>query len=222
MRTYVRSLCFVLCKAVEDLYPDGSIVLEHPVSKGYYCDLHIGREIGLDDVQRIKKRMQEIIEENIPFHRFECQTTEVVELFRKKGMMDKVKLLETSGNLYSFYYTLGDTIDYYYGSLLPSTGYIRLFDIVKYYDGLLLRVPNRQNPDKLEEVVKQEKMLDVFKEHRRWNQILGIGTVGDFNVVCNNGHATDLINVSEALQEKKIQTSPMKSIIVGKTAGESN
>ncbi len=204
MRTYVRSLCFVLCKAVEDLYPDGSIVLEHPVSKGYYCDLHIGREIGLDDVQRIKKRMQEIIEENIPFHRFECQTTEVVELFRKKGMMDKVKLLETSGNLYSFYYTLGDTIDYYYGSLLPSTGYIRLFDIVKYYDGLLLRVPNRQNPDKLEEVVKQEKMLDVFKEHRRWNQILGIGTVGDFNVVCNNGHATDLINVSEALQEKKI------------------
>ena len=204
MRTYVRSLCFVLCKAVEDLYPDGSIVLEHPVSKGYYCDLHIGREIGLDDVQRIKKRMQEIIEEDIPFHRFECQTTEVVELFRKKGMMDKVKLLETSGNLYSFYYTLGDTIDYYYGSLLPSTGYIRLFDIVKYYDGLLLRVPNRQNPDKLEEVVKQEKMLDVFKEHRRWNQILGIGTVGDFNVVCNNGHATDLINVSEALQEKKI------------------
>lgn len=133
--------------------------------------------------------------------------------------MDKVKLLETSGNLYSFYYTLGDTIDYYYGSLLPSTGYIRLFDIVKYYDGLLLRVPNRQNPDKLEEVVKQEKMLDVFKEHRRWNQILGIGTVGDFNVVCNNGHATDLINVSEALQEKRFQTSPMKSIIVGKRPG---
>lgn len=118
--------------------------------------------------------------------------------------MDKVKLLETSGNLYSFYYSLGDSIDYYYGSLLPSTGYIRLFDIVKYYDGLLLRVPNRQNPEKLEEVVKQKKMLEVFKEHRRWNQILGVGTVGDFNVACNNGHATDLINVSEALQEKKI------------------
>lgn len=204
MRTYVRSLCFVLCKAVEDLYPQGSIMLEHPVSKGYYCDLQIDRTIGLDDVKRIKQRMKEIIVEDIPFHRFECQTTEVVELFRKKGMMDKVKLLETSGNLYSFYYTLGDSIDYYYGSLLPSTGYIRQFDIVKYYDGLLLRVPNRQNPEVLEEVVKQEKMLEVFKEHRHWNQILGVGTVGDFNVACNKGYATDLINVSEALQEKKI------------------
>lgn len=118
-------------------------------------------------------------------------------------MMDKVRLLETSGELYSYYYTLEDTIDYYYGSLLPSTGYIRKFDIVKYYDGLLLRVPNRQNPEILEEVVKQEKMLEVFKEHRRWNQILGVGTVGDFNVACNEGYATDLINVSEALQEKK-------------------
>lgn len=204
MRTYVRSLCFILCKAVEDLYPDGKIMLEHPVSKGYYCALQIGRETGLDDVSRIKQRMKEIVEANIPFHRFECHTTEVVELFRRKGMMDKVRLLETSGELYSYYYTLEDTIDYYYGSLLPSTGYIRKFDIVKYYDGLLLRVPNRQNPEILEEVVKQEKMLEVFKEHRRWNQILGVGTVGDFNVACNEGYATDLINVSEALQEKKI------------------
>ena len=204
MRTYVRSLCFILCKAVEDLYPDGKIMLEHPVSKGYYCDLQIGHETGLDDVSRIKQRMKEIVEANIPFHRFECHTTKVVELFCRKGMMDKVRLLETSGELYSYYYTLEDTIDYYYGSLLPSTGYIRKFDIVKYYDGLLLRVPNRQNPEILEEVVKQEKMLEVFKEHRRWNQILGVGTVGDFNVACNEGYATDLINVSEALQEKKI------------------
>lgn len=148
--------------------------------------------------------LKEIVEANIPFHRFECHTTKVVELFCRKGMMDKVKLLETSGELYSYYYTLENTIDYYYGSLLPSTGYIRKFDIVKYYDGLLLRVPNRQNPEVLEEVVKQEKMLEVFKEHRRWNQILGVGTVGDFNVACNEGYATDLINVSEALQEKKI------------------
>ena len=127
-----------------------------------------------------------------------------VELFRQKGMNDKVRLLETSGNLYSYYYTLGDSIDYYYGSLLPSTGYIHLFDLVKYYDGLLLQVPNRSHPDKLEEVLKQEKMLEVFKEHRRWNQILGIGTVGDFNKACNAGYATELINVSEALQEKRI------------------
>ena len=204
MRTYVRSLCFVLCKAVEDLYPNGSIALEHPVSKGYYCQLKLDRTVGLDDVQRIKQRMKEIIAEDLPFKRFEKHTTEVVELFRQKGMMDKVHLLETSGNLYSYYYTLGDTIDYYYGSLLPSTGYIHLFDLVKYYDGLLIQIPNRSNPDKLEEVLKQEKMLEVLKEHRRWNQILGIGTVGDFNKACNAGYATELINVSEALQEKRI------------------
>ena len=204
MRTYVRSLCFILCKAVEDLYPNGSIALEHPVSKGYYCQLKLDRTIGLDDVQRIKQRMKEIIAEDLPFVRYEKHTTEVVELFRQKGMTDKVHLLETSGNLYSFYYALGDTIDYYYGSLLPSTGYIHLFDLVKYYDGLLLQVPNRENPEKLEEVVKQEKMLEVLQEYRRWNQILGIGTVGDFNRACNAGYATDLINVSEALQEKRI------------------
>ena len=205
MRTYVRSLCFVLCKAVEDLYPNGSIALEHPISKGYYCRLKLeDRTIGLDDVKRIKQRMKEIIAENLPFERYEKHTTEVVELFRAKGMMDKARLLETSGNLYSYYYTLGNTIDYYYGSLLPSTGYIHLFDLVKYYDGLLLQVPNRKNPEKLEEVLKQEKMLEVLKEYRQWNQILGIGTVGDFNHACNAGHATGLINVSEALQEKRI------------------
>ena len=204
MRTYVRSLCFILCKAVEELYPNGSIMLEHPVSKGYYCRLNLDRPVGLDDVQRIKQRMKEIISEDIPFQRFEQHTTEVVELFRQKGMMDKVRLLETSGNLYSYYYTLGDSIDYYYGSLLPSTGYIHLFDLVKYYDGLLLQVPNKEQPNKLEEVIKQEKMLEIFKEHRRWNQILGIGTVGDFNAACNAGYATELINVSEALQEKRI------------------
>ena len=204
MRTYVRSLFFVLYKAVEDLYPNGNIILEHPISKGYYCQLKLDRSIGLDDAQRIKQRMKEIIAENLPFERFEKHTDEVVELFRQKGMTDKVRLLETSGNLYSYYYTLGDTIDYYYGSLLPSTGYLHLFDVVKYYDGLLLQVPNRTNPVKLEEVLKQEKMLEVLKEHRQWNQILGIGTVGDFNKACNEGHATELINVSEALQEKRI------------------
>lgn len=204
MRTYVRSLCFILCKAIEDLYPNGSIMMEHPVSKGYYCRLNLDRPIGLDDVQRIRQRMKEIIAENIPFHRYEQHTEDVVELFRKKGMTDKVRLLETSGNLYSYYYTLGDTVDYYYGSLLPSTGYIHLFGLEKYYDGLLLQVPNKEQPDELEEMIKQEKMLDVFKEHRHWNQLLGVGTVGDFNIACNAGHATGLINLSEALQEKRI------------------
>ena len=204
MRTYVRSLFFILVKAVEELYPQGSISLEHPISKGYFCKLHIDRTIGLDDVQRIKQKMQEIIAADIPYVRTESHTDEVVRLFEERGMHDKARLLDTYGQLYSYYYRLGDTVDCYYSSLVPSTGYIRLFDIVKYYDGLLLRIPNRANPTKLEEVVKQEKMLEVFQEYHRWNQILGISTVGDLNVACNDGHATDLINVSEALQEKKI------------------
>lgn len=204
MRTYVRSLFFILVKAVEELYPQGSISLEHPISKGYFCKLHIDRTIGLDDVQRIKQKMQEIIAADIPYVRTESHTDEVVRLFEERGMGDKARLLDTYGQLYSYYYRLGDTVDCYYSSLVPSTGYIRLFDIVKYYDGLLLRIPNRANPTKLEEVVKQEKMLEVFQEYHRWNQILGISTVGDLNVACNEGHATDLINVSEALQEKKI------------------
>lgn len=204
MRTYVRSLFFVLVKAVEELYPQGNISLEHPISKGYFCKLHIDRTIGLDDVQRIKQKMQEIIAADIPYTRTECHTEKVVRLFEERGMPDKARLLDTYGQLYSYYYQLGDTVDCYYSSLVPSTGYIRLFDIVKYYDGLLLRIPSRENPTKLEEVVKQEKMLEVFQEYHRWNQILGISTVGDLNVACNHGHATDLINVSEALQEKKI------------------
>ncbi len=204
MRTYVRTLCFILYKAVSEIFPEGKLYVEHPVSKGYFCNLRIGRPIELEDVLAIKQRMQEIIAEDIPFHRTECHVTEAVRVFSERGMKDKVRLLESSGSLYTYYYTLGDTVDYYYGNLLPSTGFIKLFDLVKYYDGLLLRIPNKENPNVLEDVVKQEKMLDVFKEHLRWNHIMGLSNIGDFNLACQEGHATDLIKVAEALQEKRI------------------
>ena len=131
MRTYVRSLCFVLYKAVSELFPDGKLFVEHPVSKGYFCNLRIGRAITLEDVSLIKKRMQEIIAENIPYHRIECHTAEAVRIFSEHGMNDKVKLLETSGSLYTYYYTLGDTIDYYYGNLPCSFFYIGIILFVK-------------------------------------------------------------------------------------------
>ena len=204
MRTYVRSLCFVLCKAVEDLYPGGDFVLEHPISNGFYCRLLIDREVGLDDALRLKKRMQEIIAQDIPFKRHQEHTSDVVKLFMEKGREDKVKLLETSGKIYSYYYTLEDCVDYYYGSLVPSTGFLKNFDLVKYYDGLLLRIPKKSNPEELEEVVKQKKMFDVLKEFRHLNQIVGLGTVGEFNAACKNKWASGMIQVSEALQEKKI------------------
>ena len=213
MRTYVRSLCFVLFKAITEIFPQGKLYVEHPVSKGYFCNLRIGRPITLEDVNKIKKRMREIVEEDIPYHRIECQTAEAVRVFGERGMKDKVRVLETSGSLYTYYYTLGDTIDYYYGNLVPSTGYLKVFDLVKYYDGLLLRIPNKQNPEMLEEVVKQEKMLDVFKEYLNWSYIMGLNNAGDVNLACKKGYATDLINVTEALQEKKIaQQAPFDSV----------
>jgi uridine kinase len=204
MRTYARSLCFILFKAVTDLFPNAKLFVEHPVSKGYFCNLSIGRPVTLEDVSLIKKRMHEIVDANIPFHRTECHTAEAVRIFNERGMDDKVKLLESSGSLYTYYYTLEDTIDYYYGNLVPRTGYVKLFDLVKYYDGLLLRIPMRSNPYVLEDVIKQEKMLDVFKEYIQWSNIMGLSNAGDFNIACEQGYATDLINVAEALQEKKI------------------
>ncbi len=204
MRTYARSLCCLLVKAVEDLFPKGRVILEHTISKGYFFQLHIGRTITIEDVHLVKERMQELIEMKLPYRRIEDRTEKVIALFAEKGMKDTVRLLETSGQIYSSYYKLGDTIDYYYGSLVPHTGYLHLFDIVKYYDGVLLRVPMSGNPEKLEDIVKQEKMLEVFDEYLSWQSIWKISTVGDFNVACRAGKAIDLINVAEALQEKKI------------------
>lgn len=204
MRTYVRSLCFVLYKAVRELFPEGKLYVEHPVSKGYFCNLRLGRDIALEDVERIKARMQELIAEDIPFRRIECQAAQAVRIFSEQGLTDKVKLLETSGALYTYYHQLGDTVDCYYGNLLPSTGYLQVFDLVKYDDGLLLRIPSKKDPTCVEEVIKQEKMLDVFKEYVNWSYIMGMSNVGDFNEACEQGHATDIIKVAEALQEKKI------------------
>lgn len=204
MRTYVRSLCFVLYKATSELFPESQLFVEHPVSRGYFCNLEHGRTITDEDIVRIKTRMEELIAKNIPFHRIECHTEEAVHVFNEHGMSDKAKLLETSGTLYTYYYTLGETIDYYYGNLLPSTRFLKVFDLIRYYDGFLLRVPNKDNPTVVEDVIKQEKMLDVYNEYRRWQNIMGVQTVGGFNELCKEGQATGAIKVAEALQEKKI------------------
>lgn len=203
-RAYTRTLFFVLCKAAHDLYPDGKIVIDIPVSNGYYCNLRIGRAITKDDVERIKGRMEEIIAAAIPIQRHESTTEEAIKLFTGLGTLSKVKLLKSTGRLYTTYYEIEGYMDYYYGTLLTNTSQLYLFGLEMYYEGLLLRIPSRDNPEKLGELIAQDKMFEIFQEHHRWQNILGISTVGDFNEAVAKGFSTDLINVSEALQEKKI------------------
>ncbi len=204
MRNYTRTLFFVLSKAVHDLYPGSEVVIDIPVSNGYFVDLHIGRPVDLVVVDAIRRRMQEIIDAKIPIKRFEVPTEDAIKMFEEKGDEAKVKLLRSYGSLYTTYYQIDDYVDYYYGSLLTNTSKVYLFGLEKYFDGLLLRIPDKQNPGVLPEMTHQDKMFEIFKEHHRWQKILGVRTVGDFNELVMKGHATDVINVSEALQEKKI------------------
>ena len=203
-RAYTRTLFFVLCKAVQDIYPNTDVVIDIPVSNGFYVDIRLGRPVVDEDVNILLRRMQEIIDSKMPIRRFTVPTEEAIALFREKGDVEKVKLLRTSGSIYTTYYKIGEYVDYYYGTLLTNTSQLYLFGLEKYYDGMLLRIPSVSNPDELGEMTRQDKMFDIFKEHHRWQEILGIRTVGDFNQAIDAGHATDIINISEALQEKKL------------------
>lgn len=203
-RAYTRTLFFVLCKAVQDLYPGHDVVIDIPVSNGFYVDVRLERDVTDDDVDCIRKRMQEIVDARMPIRRYMVPTEDAIALFEEKGDVEKVKLLRTSGSLYTTYYTIGEYVDFYYGTLLTNTSQLYLFGLEKYYDGMLLRIPSLQNPDELGEVTRQDKMFEIFKEHHHWQDIIGIRTVGDFNAAVDAGHATDIINISEALQEKKI------------------
>ncbi len=216
-RVYVRSLSFLLYKATQDVFPGSKLFIEHSLSRGYYCNLKGVRrqESGVrrqesedkvtdDDVAKIKARMQEIVDLDMPFRRTEATNEEAVRVFSERGFADKVKLLETSGQIYSDYYTLGDTVDYYYGPLVPSASYLQVWDLERYEDGLLLRVPDWHNPLKVAEKIQQPKTFEMFAEKTRWDIIMRLSNAGDVNKAVMRGHASELIQVSEALQEKKI------------------
>ena len=205
-RVYVRSLCFVLYKASCDVFPGSKLFIEHPLSGGYYCNFKKrGNEpLSDDDVKRICQRMQEIIAQDMPFRRTEATTEEAVRVFSERGFSDKVKLIETSGQIYTDYYMLGDTVDYYYGPLVPSAGYLQVWGLERLYDGLMLRVPDKNNPLKLSERVDMPRTFEMFAEKVRWDIIMRLSNAGDVNKAILRGHASELIQVSEALQEKKI------------------
>ena len=204
-RAYTRTLFFVLCKAVKDIFPASpDVIIDIPVSNGFYVDVRLGRELTGEEVGKLRNRMQKIIDAHMPIRRYMVPTEDAIALFQEKGDVEKVKLLKTSGSIYTTYYKIGDYVDYYYGTLLTNTSELYLFGLEKYYDGMLLRIPSLRNPDQLGEITRQDKMFDIFKEHHRWQDIIGIRTIGDFNQAVAAGFSTDIINISEALQEKKI------------------
>ena len=205
-RAYVRSLSFVLYKATQDLFPGSKLFIEHSLCRGYYCNFKKKNNEALtdEDVSNIRQRMQEIIDQDMPFRRTEATNEEAIRVFTDRGFSDKVKLLETSGQIYSDYYTLGDTVDYYYGPLVPSAGYLKVWGLEHYDEGLLLRVPDWDNPNRLAEKVDQPKTFEMFAEKTRWDIIMRLSNAGDVNKAIKRGYASELIQVSEALQEKKI------------------
>ena len=204
IRAYTRTLFMILCKAAHDLYPGCKVAIDIPVSNGYYVDLTLDRAVTPDDVAAIRQRMQQLIDAQLPIHRYESTTEEAIDMFRQAGTMSKVKLLESSGRLYTTYYDLDGYKDYYYGTLLTNTSEIHLFGLEYYYDGLLLRIPSREDPSQLGAFIRQDKMFEIFKEHHRWQDILGVRTIGDLNNAIDKGYTPQLIQISEALQEKKI------------------
>ncbi|MDE5418709.1 nucleoside kinase [Labilibaculum sp. DW002] len=204
-RMYVRSLCFLLYKAVHDLYPGAGFRVEHSISNGLYCRL-TDKNIILTppDIDAIKNRMHEIIEQDLPFVREEMETEKAIEIFESQGLKEKTSLFKTRGNLYTSVYHLGDSVDYFYGFLIPSTGSLKVFDLLPFSRGMLLVTPGRRDASVLEEVIPQEKMLKVFSEYKRWGKVLNISNVGDLNNYVKNDNISELIKISEALHEKKI------------------
>ena len=205
-RVYVRSLCFLLYKATQDIFPASKLFIEHTISRGYYCNFKKKNSEGLadGDIEQICERMKEIVNLDMPFRRTEATNEEAIRVFAERGFSDKVKLLETSGQIYSDYYMLGDTADYYYGPLVPSAGYLKVFGLEPYHDGMLLRVPDWNNPTVLAEKVDMPKTYEMFREKTKWDIIMRLSNAGDVNKAILKGHASELIQVSEALQEKKI------------------
>lgn len=203
---YCNSLCFLLCKAARDVFPGCRVVLRRPISKGYFCTVtkEDNTVLTYEDLDKITSRMKEIVDADMPFRRHDVRVEEAIKIFEDMGYEDKVKLIQSTGEVYVNYYTLDGTADHYYEALLPSTGYMKVWSLTMYKGGLLLRVPDRHDPDQLAPFTEQPKTFEVFSENLKWNRIMGLDNVGDVNLACQKGEASDLIKIAEALQEKKI------------------
>lgn len=203
-RVYQRTLFFIMQKAVHDLYPDAAFSIKHSVSKGFYCEIAGHDQLSADEVECIKARMDDIIDQDIPIVRERVLSSEAEEIYAQLGFEDKIALLHTRPRMYVDIYRMADMAGYFYGALAPSTSYIHLFDIRPYYNGLHLAVPRRTDPDKLENIVPQDKMFDIFKEYKEWVSVMGVSNIGSLNGKILAGESSDLIKVAEAFHEKKL------------------
>ena len=215
MRMYIRGLSFLLYAAVSELFPHARLRIDHSVSRGFYCELHnLNQELTIDDIFSLGERMKSLVKQNIPITQQKEETEDVIEFFEQHGLYDKVDLLRHRGQYYSSYYTMKEHIGKFYGFMVPSTGYLQVFDLNKYYNGMLLQVPNKDKPDQVEELVEQKKMFEIFREFSHWNRILNVTNISDLNNAAHNGEAERLIKVSEALHEKKM--AQIADLISGK------
>jgi len=205
MRLYVRSLFFILFAAVREVFPEVKLKMMHGISRGYYCELAgLDRKITDSDIFSIKSEMRQLVDKDIPFEKIGLPTEEAVEICNKQNLRYKAKLFEQQGALFSYLYFMGDQANYFYGHQVPSTGYLQVFDLVSYYDGLLLQIPNPFKFSEVQPYSTNDKLFEVFQEHKDWAEILNVPNVANLNENAINGLSGDIIKISEALHEKKI------------------
>ena len=203
-RVYQRTISFILHKAVWDLYRDRKLYLRHSLGRGFYCEFDGCDFVTDEEIEALRKRMQEIIDSRYPILRNRLLTSEINGIYEHFGFDDKIALLNTRPRLYSEIYQMDNMVGYFYGALAPDTGYIHLFDIRRYYNGFYIALPTRTNPSKLDMNVHWAKMFEVFQEYHRWVDIMGVPTVGMLNKKVLDGDISELIKVAEAFHEKKI------------------
>ncbi|WP_066628232.1 nucleoside kinase [Labilibacter marinus] len=204
MRMYIRSLSFLLYYAVEKILPGTKLRVEHSVSKGVYCELDGPDDVSFEQITKLGEYMRTLVQRDLPFEYFQKETEKVIELFKEQDFEDKIGLIESRGQNYTSYYQLEDTVASFYGYLVPSTGYLKVFDVNKYYNGILLQIPKRFQPEEVEDLVIQNKMFEIFQEYGHWNKVLDVTNIHDLNNLQSQQKAESLIKVSEAFHEKKI------------------
>jgi len=204
MKIYIRSLIFLFVKACYDVFPDCKVHVEHSLGDGLYCEVVRNEPLSEDDVESIEKRMRQLVERDIPIQKYKMPLKEAIAMFKESGMEDKVRVLKYRKSDFINIYEIDGTKDYFYGYLVPSTGYLKWFGLKFYLPGIILQHPNKSNPTHIAEYHEQPKLASIFRESDRWAHILGVPDVGALNELITSGKSGEIIRVAEALHEKKI------------------